>query len=133
MTNYCLGFAFYQNKVLLIGKLRPEWQRGKLNGVGGKIEITDKAYKHAMIREFREETGRTTFESDWKFVGTLMYGYGNLEVFKISFEVEWLPFDEHDEKCAWYDIDRLPDNVIPNLRWLIPLCLEECFPFTLRF
>jgi len=40
MTAYCLGFAFYRSrrKVVLIRKTKPDWQRGKLNGVGGKIE-----------------------------------------------------------------------------------------------
>lgn len=133
MTNYCLGFAFCQNRVLLIGKLRPDWQNGKCNGIGGKIEVSDKSYRAAMVREFKEETGKDTLETDWKFVGTMMFGHSNIEVYKIAFEVEWTPFNEHDEKCAWYDIDKLPDNVIPNLRWLIPLMLDNALPFVLRF
>lgn len=37
MKHYVLGFAFGPNykKVALLHKLRPEWQKGLLNGVGG--------------------------------------------------------------------------------------------------
>ena len=40
MQKYSLGFVFDLpvEKVLLIEKQRPEWQKGKLNGIGGKIE-----------------------------------------------------------------------------------------------
>ena len=41
ITNYVLGFAFSKSgqMVLLIWKNKPEWQRGKMNGIGGKIEL----------------------------------------------------------------------------------------------
>ncbi len=40
MKGYVLGFAFDEDYewVALIKKNRPQWQAGKLNGVGGKIE-----------------------------------------------------------------------------------------------
>jgi 8-oxo-dGTP diphosphatase len=44
-TQYVLGFLFdpSQKDVVLIKKLKPEWQKGKLNGVGGKIEEGESA------------------------------------------------------------------------------------------
>jgi 8-oxo-dGTP diphosphatase len=57
MTEYVLGFAFDSNEeVVLIRKNKPDWQRGLLNGVGGKIEENESSYA-AMVREFHEETG----------------------------------------------------------------------------
>ena len=40
MKKYTLGFIFTPalDKVLLVHKISPEWQAGKINGVGGKIE-----------------------------------------------------------------------------------------------
>ena len=57
---YVAGFLFDDSlsRVLLIKKNRPEWQAGKLNGVGGKIEFGENALQ-AMTREFKEETGVT--------------------------------------------------------------------------
>ncbi len=58
MQQYVVGVIFdetYDN-VLLIRKRRPELQIGKLNGVGGKIEVDETPYA-AMIRECEEECG----------------------------------------------------------------------------
>jgi 8-oxo-dGTP pyrophosphatase MutT (NUDIX family) len=70
--NYVVGFFTSPDlaKVVLVRKQRPAWQAGKLNGVGGKIEIPSdpredspkedivwEAPKIAMAREFEEETG----------------------------------------------------------------------------
>ena len=56
MKQYVLAFAFTEDKseIILIEKQKPDWQKGKLNGVGGKVELTDTNETEAMIREFRE-------------------------------------------------------------------------------
>ena len=53
-------------RVALIRKLQPEWQRHKLNGIGGKIEASDSSEQVAMVREFREETGVVTTCAQWR-------------------------------------------------------------------
>lgn len=70
---YSLGFAFdkYFDNVILIQKNRPEWQAGKLNGVGGKFENFDKDTQHTQAREFGEETGIQTNPEDWKIFATM--------------------------------------------------------------
>lgn len=57
-TEYVCGFLFSPgyDKVVLIRKLRPEWQEGKLNGVGGHIEPGETP-DEAIERGFEEETG----------------------------------------------------------------------------
>lgn len=62
------GFMFdkrTQELVALIRKKRPDWQAGKVNGVGGKIERGEKAHA-AMVREFQEETGVKTAATAWE-------------------------------------------------------------------
>jgi len=73
MIKYVCGFAFTEDgkQVLLISKNRPEWQRGRLNGVGGKIESFDKSPAYAMVREFEEETGLKTKPDQWDFLISL--------------------------------------------------------------
>ena len=53
---YTCTFAFAGASVLLIRKARPDWQAGKLNGIGGKVEGAE-TITEATVREFREETG----------------------------------------------------------------------------
>ena len=62
---YVLGFAFFEDKVVLIRKERPAWQAGFLNGVGGHIEDSDKTPADAMAREFSEETSVMTSVGRW--------------------------------------------------------------------
>lgn len=63
--NYVLGFAFNDYQVLLIEKQKPAWQKGLYNGLGGHIE-KDETPIAAMVREFKEECGIDTNESDWE-------------------------------------------------------------------
>lgn len=57
--------------VVLIEKTKPEWQKGKYNFVGGKIEEGESPVE-CMVREFFEETGVQTQISDWKYLGKMM-------------------------------------------------------------
>lgn len=71
-VEYVLGFAFTPSRggVLGIKKTRPVWQAGRVNGVGGKIEPDDWCIEDAMTREFLEETGIATQESQWQLFGS---------------------------------------------------------------
>lgn len=70
---YVLGFAFSRDRkdIALIEKKKPDWQAGKLNGIGGKVEPHDPNPMEAMIREFREETGVITSGDDWDLFAVL--------------------------------------------------------------
>ena len=58
MQEYVLVFPFdprEQGRIMLIRKAKPEWQRGRLNLVGGKVEPGE-SFDDAAVREFAEET-----------------------------------------------------------------------------
>lgn len=127
---YVAGFLFSPDKtqVALIRKSKPEWQAGKLNGVGGKIEDWECA-ADAMVREFREETGAEV--QNWRLFATLegriaapwkVYFFtaiGNPILKSIT-----------DEPVDWYPVSYLAQlDLIPNLRWLIPLALDDSTAF----
>jgi len=58
ITNYVVAFLFSEtlDNVWLIEKQKPEWQKGCLNGLGGKIEENESPMD-AVIRELNEESG----------------------------------------------------------------------------
>lgn len=126
---FCVGFLFslQQNSVVLIRKERPEWQMGKLNGVGGKIEGNETPFD-AMSREFHEETGVLIAPEDWLLFLIL---HDDTEEWEVSFffcaysdrvrEVS----TQTDEKVEVIDLSTLSrHDTIPNLQWLIPMALQ---------
>ncbi|HXI70278.1 MAG TPA: NUDIX domain-containing protein [Verrucomicrobiae bacterium] len=120
---YVVGFLFDHilENVVLILKLRPEWQLGKWNGVGGKIEADEKPLA-AMRREFKEETGM--FVADWREF-CLMTGEG--------WQVHCFVAFSTDIRC----VESMTDEPVqihalsfvgclqktPNVTWLIPMAL----------
>lgn len=57
-NNYVIGFVHCPETqtILLMQKSKPEWLKGKWNGVGGKVEGLEHLHS-AMAREVLEETG----------------------------------------------------------------------------
>ena len=117
---YCAGFMFEGANVGLIRKLRPEWQRGKWNGIGGKIERGESP-ESAMCREFYEETGQRTSITQWwpfavltgeNFVVHFFSTYGNLSLLRSTTDEEVVVLPVADVTVF---------NSIPNLTWLLPM------------
>ena len=124
---YTVGFIFGSGleRVLLVHKQKPDWQKGKINGVGGKYE-SGETPAACMRRETREETTLDISESDWVYVGTILQDVGNVGVLAAKYRGDHNDAKQNDhEKIEWFDVGNLPDNVMSNLRWLVPLSLEK--------
>jgi 8-oxo-dGTP diphosphatase len=127
---YVVGFMFDKtiSNVALIRKLKPEFQKGLLNGIGGKVEDNE-SFDAAMIREFFEEAGFITL--NWKNF-CLMQGKNNdnsefqIEFYYIIGELEKLisMTDEKLEIVKTNDVILGKEKVIGNLPWLVALCLD---------
>lgn len=125
MTEYVSGFLFDENRgfVCLIRKTKPEWQAGKLNGVGGKIEPGETPLD-AMRREFKEETGVEV--ADWNHYATLS-GSGFRVYFYRAFSDHLFDADSTtDEDVEVWFVAHLvnSDDLIPSLKWLVPMALS---------
>ncbi len=127
MIDYVLGFAFSgfnELQVLLIEKKKPEWQAGKLNGVGGKVEGCE-LFEEAMAREFEEETGVTVPRDVWVRVATMLFPDARVVVFATALLPCSGPTSTTDEKVGFESVHELPGRVLPNLRWLIPMAINR--------
>ena len=125
MQRYCLGFAFDDlENVALIKKNRPDWQFGKLNGIGGHTEPGETILA-SMVREFAEETGLYVHRDKWQHYTTMLkHGTWVVEVYR-AFDV---PIHQTrtmtDEFVCLAPARMLGDDVLSNLHWLIPLALD---------
>ena len=127
MKKYTLGFIFTPalDRVLLIHKIKPEWQAGKINGVGGKIESGEDSLA-CMVREVREEAGLETSADQWISLGEMGSEIWRVYVFALVYCGSISDAKSADkEKVEWFDPSALPPNIISNLSWLVPLALDK--------
>lgn len=149
---YVVGFAFNEDvsKVLLRLKNKPPWQRGRYNGVGGKIEAGETPMQ-AMDREWSEETPAGTGSRHWRHFAVLHGSEPSADgpglspfelhcffcVGDIVHPVTALQQHGETEKMHIFPRATLPPNVIPNVRWTLPMALscfygERCKSFTIH-
>lgn len=116
--------------VALVRKNKPEWQKGKLNGIGGKIETGEGPYD-AMVREFREETGVT--QEIWTLF-CILTGK-NFEVYFFStIGAAHLCKTMEEEEIVVVPLEHVAiGNCIPNLTWLIPMAQTAGYDLGLPF
>lgn len=128
MIKYCLGFAFNWNRseVILIEKNRPDWQKGHLNGVGGKVEIGE-GPGMAMRREFKEETGLETSIDQWHLVSTVYYPGCQVDVFTTMLAPSNFCNAQTttDEVVMLVSLKDVPPLALTNIPALIQLCQEN--------
>lgn len=133
MNRMVCGFIFHEsmNSVLLArmgANHKIEYIAGKLNGCGGKIEPGESA-QEAMQRECFEEVFFNSYPTDWKNIITIRGEDYEVDFYFMvlnSFHCECLSkrLKEEGVDAAWYHVKALPDDVVFNLRWLIPLAAD---------
>ena len=151
--SYVCGFMIEpsQERVLLIHKTHPPFQKDKWNGIGGKVEPNESAID-AMVREFREETGVST--TTWMWQHTISLGVRDDYVvhYYRSFIKTFPDYrTTTDEEVKVWNIDKVYNCVIiekdgnwhksydcptlANMRWILALSLTHNigFPFTLKW
>jgi 8-oxo-dGTP diphosphatase len=131
-TSYVLGFCFnvQLDKVVLIRKRRPEWQRNRLNGVGGKIKENETPLQ-AMQREFREEADWNG-PVEWRQFGILSGPDWEVHLFQAQ-STSIIPYNECPEgNVSTHHVHVVLGNVrsrgsrpLPNLRYLIPMAINH--------
>ncbi len=130
-TYYVAGFMFdpTMNYVALIRKNKPEWQKGLLNGIGGKIEDGESP-NSAMIREFGEEA-RYAGTPDWKHFCMMSGTNNDGSSFGVYFY--WSFGDLHrltSNESEQIEIVTVPNllyeayQTVGNVKWLVALAVD---------
>lgn len=126
---YVVGFLFSENyeDVVLIKKAKPEWQKGLMNGVGGKIELYDSSPAAAMTREFEEEAGVKI--ENWDEFMKLEGWNSVIYFFRASGDITNVKTMENSGeevvKIKIYDLINQFDQCVHNIRWIVPLALTN--------
>jgi 8-oxo-dGTP pyrophosphatase MutT (NUDIX family) len=108
--------------VLVVHKDRPEWQKGRINLIGGHVEEGE-TFEQAAVRELVEETGVQPL-GDPVLMGILGGDWGEIGCLKIPvYYSEPQPREGETEKVEWVEWEKLRDDprTMSNLRLLIPL------------
>jgi 8-oxo-dGTP diphosphatase len=125
--SYVCGFVFSaeQDRILLLRKARPNWQKGKLNGVGGGVEVGERP-EQAMVRELQEEVLIAVRPEDCHCFLLLVHQDWVVRFFHIACNpfLARIPADADEYPVVAYT-NSLPRDVIPNLRWIVPLALDN--------
>lgn len=144
MRKYVVGFLFWKDWVLLLIKNKPDWQAGKLNGIGGKVEPGEN-FLAAMVREWNEETlgEMSVFSEPWREFAIERGMDGDGEAWETRFysqDVSDLAErprapkqNDAGETMGWIQPECVGTHLpcIDNLLWLIPLARDPRCPIVL--
>lgn len=111
MNRQVVGFLVDKpvTAVLLVHKNRPDWQAGRLNGIGGKVEDGED-WLAAMDREFREETDGGAHE--WVHFASMQRGGDRPYEVRFYYAVgePWRVSGRTDERVEVLDVRQVTDG-----------------------
>ncbi len=135
MTYYVLVYvekSWVNEEFLVINKNKPDWQKGKKNLPGGKIEDGETALE-AAERELKEESNLRVHSSSGRLLGKITNN-DNFVVYCVSYST----WDSNivsltDEKVEWLSFDNLDfdSSIIENLKIVVPLMRSGISGWTL--
>lgn len=132
MKSLTVGFVFDAklDHVLLVHKQKPAFQVGFLNGMGGKVEVGETAVA-CMARECAEETALIIPEENWLECAVITDTTGlnpgaEIYVFAATYQGPTTDAYKNDyEEIEWFPHQPLPENVLSNVQFLVPLARQK--------
>jgi len=130
MKEYVCCFIEHEGSVLLIEKIKPEWQRGLLNLPGGSIEEGETP-EMAAARELYEEAGILSFHVFP--IGVIQGQKFRVHVIGHVSQHPEMWNQKTNEPVFWLPTRDAVDHpkLIPNLRIIIPLASKGVHGWTL--
>ena len=123
----------FSNNIIFVMKKRPEWQKGKFNLVGGKIEEGENE-EQAALRELKEETGYKPHKNYPNLIksgvlenkdGSKVYCFKAIvDVFE---KLHPTPGEGETELIKWcnWGLMKTDNRLINNLRIIVPLMIND--------
>ena len=113
-------FLVREGQVLLLRRFNTGYEDGKYSVVAGHLDGGEEV-KTAAIREAREEVGIELSPQDLHVVGVMHRQSDDerIDFFLVANEWAGRIANCEPDKCdrlAWFDLDDLPENVIPYVR-----------------
>lgn len=113
-------FLIRDGKVLLLRRFNTGYEDGNYSVVAGHLN-GDEEVKTAAIREAHEEVGIRIAPADLRVVGVMHRKSNDERVDFFLTAASWSGeiTNTEPDKCdrlAWFDVDDLPENVIPYVR-----------------
>jgi 8-oxo-dGTP diphosphatase len=126
-----LLYSADRRQVVLMRRTRPPWQAGRVNALGGRV-LEGESTEMTASREVREECGVDV--SEWREVLVWEDAEYRMHVMRGVSDHACAARTLEDQEVFLADVNALPDNVIDNLRWLVPLALDAdvAFPIMVR-
>jgi 8-oxo-dGTP diphosphatase len=130
VITYVLGFLFDPSlhNVSLIEKQKPEWQKGRYNGIGGKAEEGE-TLEVAMAREFHEETGVFLRPQEWTQYASLVGANGRHFAVHVFYAVDAALHEVRTveaERVIFTSVKAVVQGefkTIGNVPWLVAMAL----------
>jgi 8-oxo-dGTP diphosphatase len=127
MKKYTVGFIFTPDysQVLLVRKNRPQWQAGKLNGIGGKIEEGESSLE-CVVREIEEETALKINSPDWTLVGNMEGDDWGVDYYTAVYDGTLSDAKTTtDEEVEWHEVHKLPKETLDDVLWLVHISADK--------
>ena len=118
------------NKILLLRRFNTGFMDGFYSFPAGHVEENE-TLTQAMVREAKEEIGVDIKREDLRLVHVMHRKEPNEERINFFFQAEKYqgePKIMEPHKCddlSWFDLDNLPENVIPYIKEAIKNILER--------
>ena len=122
--DYVLALLFTADgrEVVLVRKVRPAWQAGRVNALGGKLHDGETVFDAAR-REVREEAGVDV--ERWEEFLVWDDPEYRLRAVRAFDDAARAARTAEDQEVFLANVSGLPLDVIDNLRWIVPLALDR--------
>jgi len=132
---YVCGFVFFKHlnlpdRVLLILKDRPDWQAGKYNGIGGKVEPGEYPLA-AMQRECFEEADLNI--DKWRNFARMEAADFQIQCYAANLDTTPQWKSKTTEKVFAYPVNCLPTNLVGSVAALIHLARTKEADFSVIY
>lgn len=119
-----------EGKVMLIRRYNTGWHDGDYSLPAGHVESGESAIQ-SLIRESKEEVGVVIERADLELVHVIHRNKteDNAEYIDLYFKAEkWGGYIRKGVSCdkiEWFDLDNLPNNIIPVVRYVLEQISEN--------